>query len=153
MFKECSGLTTITLKLPAETLAKYCYQDMFRTCINLQTAPELPATTLAEYCYSGMFYECTKLGTAPVLPAETLAAGCYQNMFYKCTSLTKVVLRATKDGYLQTATDGWLLNIVPSTSDGKTRTLYKASDLSLTEGDNYGYPTGWTIKALSDLTD
>ena len=75
------------LVLPATTLTNYCYDNMFRGCTSLVTAPELPATTLANYCYDSMFYKCTSLTTAPELPATTLANSCYYYMFYGCSSL------------------------------------------------------------------
>ena len=34
---------------------------MFNGCTSLTTAPELPATTLAKYCYSDMFNNCKNL--------------------------------------------------------------------------------------------
>ena len=34
---------------------------MFYKCSSLTNAPKLPATTLAEYCYDYMFYDCSKL--------------------------------------------------------------------------------------------
>ena len=76
-------------KLPATTLANYCYQEMFTYCTALTTAPELPAKTLAELCYCLMFSGCTALTTAPALPAETLAGSCYTGMFSGCTKLLK----------------------------------------------------------------
>ena len=89
LFSDCTGLTSAeNLVLPATTLARSCYANMFSKCTSLATAPALPATTLATQCYSGMFYGCTKLTTAPVLPATTLASHCYNSMFYGCTSLT-----------------------------------------------------------------
>jgi len=76
------------LDLPASTLAKRCYLDMFAGCSSLTTAPKLPATTLAEYCYWEMFAECGSLSVAPELPATALAYGCYASMFEGCRSLT-----------------------------------------------------------------
>ena len=88
MFNACTGLTTAP-ELPATTLADYCYDDMFDECTSLTTAPELPATTMANYCYRWMFTDCSSLTTAPELPATTLAEGCYESMFSNCTSLTE----------------------------------------------------------------
>ena len=87
MFWNCTSLSTAP-ELPATTLANYCYQGMFNGCTSLTTAPKLPAETLATYCYSNMFNGCTKLTTAPSLPATTLTQGCYSNMFQGCTKLT-----------------------------------------------------------------
>lgn len=84
------------LILPWNTLANFCFEDMFYGCKNLTTTPELPATTLAEYCYNGMFNGCNSLTTAPVLPATTLLKCCYGSMFKNCTSLTTApVISAT----------------------------------------------------------
>ena len=87
MFMGCSKLTTAP-KLPAKTLANNCYEYMFSDCTALTTAPKLPAETLAGSCYTGMFSGCTKLLKAPMLPAKTLAEFCYNAMFSGCTSLT-----------------------------------------------------------------
>ena len=95
MFQGCTSLTT-TPELPATTLANYCYQYMFKGCRSLVNAPELPAETLANYCYCCMFLGCTSLTTAPNLPATTLAEYCYDEMFTGCTSLvTAPTLPAT----------------------------------------------------------
>ena len=87
MFNGCTGLTTAPT-LPAETLKGNCYNYMFKGCTGLTSAPALPAETLAPYCYCKMFSGCTNLTSAPALPAEKLADGCYSDMFSDCTSLT-----------------------------------------------------------------
>lgn len=89
MFSGCTALETAPV-LPATTLAEACYTQMFGGCTALKTAPEeLPATTLAGACYNKMFSGCIALETAPKLPAKTLAVGCYSEMFSGCTALTK----------------------------------------------------------------
>ena len=88
MFRGCTSLTSAP-DLPATTLAEGCYQGMFKGCINLSKAPELPATYLGRMCYNQMFSECTSLVKAPDLPAKILTYRCYDNMFSECTSLTK----------------------------------------------------------------
>ena len=88
MFSQCSSLTTAP-ELPATTLSRGCYNNLFRDCTNLSAAPELPATTLAEFCYSLMFQNCIALTSATELPASTLAGNCYRDMFKGCTSLTE----------------------------------------------------------------
>ena len=88
MFEGCKSLTTAPSELPATTLAKYCYDSMFESCTSLTTAPELKATTLNSMCYYQMFSACKSLTTAPQLPATTLASGCYERMFEGCKSLT-----------------------------------------------------------------
>ena len=83
--------------LPATALTSECYEQMFRGCTSLETAPELPAMTLTDSCYINMFKDCTSLTTAMTeLPATTLTDSCYHNMFAGCTSLaTAPVLSAT----------------------------------------------------------
>ena len=87
MFSGCTSLITAP-ELPATALAQWCYSAMFSGCASLTTAPELPATSLADYCYGSMFSGCTSLTTAPELPVTTLASSCYGAMFSGCTSLT-----------------------------------------------------------------
>ena len=81
IFRSSKVYDASNLILPATTLTKYCYRNMFNGCTSLATAPVLPATTLTNYCYYSMFYGCTSLATAPVLPATTLANSCYMSMF------------------------------------------------------------------------
>lgn len=90
LFKDCKQLISAPT-LPAETLSAYCYKMMFYKCSFLSSAPELPARTLAPHCYEGMFYSCsTSMSTPPELPATQLAPACYKQMFYLCTSLTSL---------------------------------------------------------------
>ena len=99
LFINCTGLTDASnLILPADTLTKGCYFNMFSLCSSLISAPELPATALAENCYDNMFSGCTSLTTAPsILPATTLAAGCYTRMFRGCSSLFNApIISATR---------------------------------------------------------
>ena len=81
-------------------IADYCFNNMFRGCISLITAPSLPSTTIAYYCYYSMFRDCTSLITLPCLPATTLKQSCYENMFYGCTALK---VSSTKTGSYQYA--------------------------------------------------
>ena len=88
LFYNATGLTSASmLSLPATTLSKRCYSNMFNGCSYLTTAPELPATTLAPDCYYNMFNGCSSLTTAPELPAMEMKEGCYLGMFKNCTSL------------------------------------------------------------------
>ena len=76
-------------KLPATTLAAYCYSGMFNNCTSLTDPPELPATTLDSGCYYKMFQGCTGLIEEPRLPAMNLSGSCYMYMFKGCTSLRR----------------------------------------------------------------
>lgn len=116
------------LELPATTLAKACYADMF-TEMNgcLKKGPtELPAPELADSCYAGMFSGCrpytgvyqtrNDFTTAPVIKALSLqncsgdiASAC-KNMFYGCTALTTVTAHFLAWGTTNSPTENWLPN-------------------------------------------
>lgn len=64
MFEDCSnGIhgTTGMVKLPATTLANYCYSNMFARCTSLRALPALPATTITTGAYEYMFDGCSNL--------------------------------------------------------------------------------------------
>ena len=49
---------------------------MFRDCTSLTSAPKLPATTLAAYCYERMFAGCTNLTSVTMLaPSDQISEG------------------------------------------------------------------------------
>ena len=137
MFKACYSLTTAP-KLPATTLATRCYQNMFDDCNVLTAAPELPVTTLADYCYSTMFRYCTALTDAPALPATTLTQGCYSNMFNGCTSLNNITMLATDISKKYCFKD-WVSDV------SKTGTFTKAAEMTSLPTGNSGIPSGWTV--------
>lgn len=117
IFKGCDLLTTAP-ELPATILADFCYCDMFCGCTSLSEAPELPAVTLATGCYYNMFLNCFSLTEAPALSAITLAEACYSQMFFSCTSLTEApALPATtlaEGCYANMFVDCFSLTIVPA---------------------------------------
>jgi hypothetical protein len=129
MFYYCANLTTAP-ELPASTLAKYCYYAMFYGCTNLTTAPELPATILANECYRSMFYGCTNLTTAPELPATTLAGSCYRTMFYN----SGIKISETQIGIYQKT---WR---IPTTGTSTTATDWNTNMLTGTGGTFTGSP-------------
>ena len=86
MFAYCKNLTAAP-KLPATTLADYCYQAMFIECEKLSSAPELKAVVVHEGSYQRMFANCTRLKAAPVLPATEVRASGYSQMFSGCSSM------------------------------------------------------------------
>ena len=139
MFSFCTSLTTAP-ELPAETLANACYGRMFVECTSLTTAPELRATTLANNCYAYMFYGCTSLTTAPELRATTLAVSCYNSMFQGCTNLNYVKCLAT-DISAEWCLDNWLDGV------SATGTFVKASGATWAVAGEKGIPSGWTVNA------
>lgn len=150
MFNGCTGLT-IAPALPATTLADYCYSDMFNGCSSLTTACELPAVTLKESCYDSMFSGCTSLTTAPALPATALVDYCYWAMFRGCTSLSSVVCLATDISATDCTVD-WLDGVA---AEG----IFTAADKTVAwKADNTeGIPSGWTrenvVAVINDETN
>lgn len=143
MFNKCSKMIDASnLILPATTLAKFCYSNMFYNCTSLTTAPELPALELADNCYQNMFLNCTSLTTAPELPAKTLANSCYLGMFRTCTSLYKITMLATDIS----ATDclrTWVYGV------SSTGTFVKHPDMNSLPTGTSGIPEGWTVTDAS----
>ena len=139
LFINCTNLVSAeSLILPATKLAISCYQNMFRDCISLTTAPALPATKLAASCYWGMFQNCTSLTTAPELPATNLAFFGYSFMFQGCRNLNYIKCLATNLGLMPT-TDNWVRNVAP------TGTFVKAAGMTKWTTGNNGIPSGWTV--------
>ena len=140
MFQGCTALTTAP-ELPATQLAAYCYYYMFYGCTALTAAPELPATQLANYCYYSMFQGCTALTAAPELPATELAQYCYYQMFRDCSKLATVTCLATSGINQSGSTANWLRG-AGSQVQG-TKTIYTVSTADWPSGNN-GIPSGWT---------
>ena len=124
-------------KLPATKLAPYCYKNLFENCYSLTSASELPATTMATGCYQGMFNSCTHLTTAPTLPAKKLATYSYRYMFSSCLKLNSVTSYANDIS----ATDCtyWWLDSVASTG-----TLHNLGTATYEKNSINGIPSGWT---------
>ena len=139
-FYNCTSIVSVAPDfLPATTLAKYCYYNMFSGCTSLTTAPELPATTLAAYCYYEMFYGCTSLVNAPVLPATTLVDGCYSYMFYGCSKLSYIKAMFTTTPSIS-YTSNWLRGVASS------GTFIKNPNATWNVIDYNSIPYGWTVK-------
>lgn len=69
----------------------YAFAGLFKNCKGLKDVENLilPATTLSRKCYYEMF-KSTSIGKSPILPNATLAAGCYEEMFAECPDLTVI---------------------------------------------------------------
>lgn len=124
------------LVLPAMTLSRGCYANMFKECVGMTKAPDLPATELAFLCYNSMFYNCDALTTAPDLPATTLMKGCYFQMFWDCEHLNSVKCMAT-DISAESCTTQWLYNV------SESGTFITPSATDWTENSEDGIPSGW----------
>lgn len=88
MFKHCTSLVSAPI-IFAITLNVDSCSMMFSECYNLvNVQPQLYATILFTNCCYEMFNECQSLVNAPILPAVSLAKTCYKEMFRHCYSLT-----------------------------------------------------------------
>lgn len=86
-FYNCTSIVSVAPDfLPATTLTKECYYEMFYGCTSLTTAPEFPATTLASYCYQYMFYGCSKLNYIKMLATDISATDCLLGWVYNVAS-------------------------------------------------------------------
>ena len=135
MFKNTA--ITKAPKLPATKLAPYCYKNLFENCYSLTSASELPATTMVEGCYQGMFNSCTHLTTAPTLPAKKLAKYSYRYMFSSCLKLNSVTSYA--NDISATECTHWWLDSVASTG-----TLHNLGTATYEKDSLDGIPVGWT---------
>lgn len=63
MFQNCKSLIKGPSILPATIIRDWSYSYMFKGCTSLVNAPELPAETLSKSCYYQMFYGCKSLKT------------------------------------------------------------------------------------------
>lgn len=125
-----SGCTTVInadkLVLPATTLSKQCYCNMYNRAINLAKPPSLSAaTTLAVGCCQNMYYNSPNNTSFSVaesyfLPATTLVQDCYRQMFYGCSNFNKITCLATSGINTNNSTNNWLTNT--SSSGTFTRT-------------------------------
>ena len=151
LFQGCGGIHSLDSKkivLPATTLTKGCYDNMFCFCPNLTTAPALPATTLTESCYANMFSGCWNLTTAPDLPATTLTRNCYFDMFSDCTKLNYVKCLAT-DISADNCTGAWLDGVSGSGTFIINKGLDKDYPAPWTRGID-GIPDGWTVEKATE---
>jgi len=130
----------------ATTLSRdHCFEGFFSSDENLISAENLvlPATTLSRHCYMNMFSWCTGITKAPVLPAASLNYMCYVFMFWECTSLSHVTCLATDISYTYSGTkctDGWLSGVAAS------GTFVKAAGMTGWPTGTSGIPSGWTIQ-------
>ena len=174
--KLFSGVTSITsaenMALPATTVKKQCYSQMFQACTNLTKTPKVIGSSAmtwdGDYCFSDMFNSCTSLTTVPsgLLPAKNLSSACYWCFFQYCSNLTNTpLLPATtlvSNCYLEMFKGCTNLNHIealftttPSSSymsnwvSGVTNsgTFYKNSEATWTSSCGTStYPCNWTVE-------
>lgn len=105
-----------TDKYDLTELGEGVFGSMFSTISSQIKSAEnlvLPATTLTKNCYNQMFSYCTSLEKAPVLPATTLVQECYLYMFQHCTSLNEITCLAT-DISARDCTSSWVTSVTSS---------------------------------------
>lgn len=142
LFRYCYNiLNAAELKLPATTLADYCYYQTFMNCSNLITAPPLPATSLASHCYDSMYWSCHELTSAPILPAATLVDSCYRDIYYSCVRLQYIKMLAT-----DISASDCLYHWTTEVADNGT--FVKAKGVTLPSGTS-GIPEGWTVEEVA----
>ena len=122
--------------------ANRAFRELFRDNDKLSDASGLllPATTLAKDCYRQMFYACTSLTTAPELPAPELVEACYNRMFLNCFSLNSVTCLAT-DISAPSCVFNWLQYAGSDVTGTKT---FNAVSTAEWPTGNSGIPSGWT---------
>lgn len=83
-----SKVKDVFVTLP-DFCADGCYEEMFKNCTDLFSAPLLRSNSAAPMCYKGMFAGCTSLQVAPDINCEPNEQRCFEEMFMGCTSITK----------------------------------------------------------------
>ena len=147
MFQGCTNLVTAPKVIGSSAMTwsgDYCWSDMFNTCTSLINAPELPATTLGTQCYWFMFQDCTSLETAPVLPAITLNHQCYQGMFNGCSSLNYIKAMFTTTPS-NTYTNSWVSGVASSGTFVKNSAATWGGSCSTSK-----IPCNWTVITESE---
>lgn len=137
-----SGLVHPPKTLPALVAADYCYLQMFFNCNNLINTPKILTTVLAQHCFHAMFRNCTSLTSAPELPASTLVDTCYQKMFQNCTNLNHVTCLATNISATN-CVDNWLAGV------SSIGIFEKESSMNNWTTGSSGIPSGWTVQTAS----
>lgn len=170
--KLFSGATNLTsaenIIIPATSLRKQCYSQMFQGCTSLSKTPNTIGSStinwnVGDYVMSDMFHGCTSLTTVSpnLLPALNLTTACYWYMFEDCSSLTAspILAASTSSSYCyrgmfkncsslktvtcllttnQTFTE-WLSGVA------ENGTFYKDSNAAWSSGNN-GIPSSWTVE-------
>ena len=131
------------LKVVSTTLYQSSFNGTFRSCTNLQKAPDLSIpTTLGQETYSSMFEACTSLSQPPsVLSATTAQLSSYKRMFCMARSGT-VSAQMTKSPIM-------IGNFGSETSVSKDFQVFKGNG-SLTEVKCFWTNTSNSFGSLSE---
>ena len=113
----------------------------------------LPATTLAKSCYNSMFRDCKALTAAPALPATTLVQTCYDRMFNGCSNLSSVTCLATEGINQNNSTYDWLDGVAASgTFTAATDATWPEGVNGIPSGWTRKNPNGSAYRPLAEAT-
>jgi hypothetical protein len=147
LFNDVTGFTDASnLILPATACTEQCYRNFFAGT-NVINAPKLPALTLAPYCYCNMFINAKQLEVSPDLLAPVLVEGCYTGMLHMQGTMAEAdkKLRYCRCLATDISARNCVLNFFNNTNVASNGVFVKAaSNNSWTRGSN-GIPTDWTI--------
>lgn len=101
--------TDFTSRTTLANNANYAFSGFFGGAKIVDASKLLLPTNTVASCYDNMFRDCTLLTTAPTLPATTLAASCYNYMFGGCTNLSYIKCLATTN--IQGNCGSWLSGV------------------------------------------
>ena len=111
LFSAGKMIDTSNLILPATNTTEACYRSLLDNNSTLIYTPKiLPALTLTKECYVNMFNKAYNIITSPILPALTLAQECYGGLFWNCSKLDNITCLATNISASQ-CTNMWVYNV------------------------------------------
>lgn len=148
LFQNCTGCTgdASNLIIPPNELRTCCYRNMFAGT-SIVTPPKLPALTLAPYCYVNMFINAKQLEVSPDLLAPVLVTSCYEGMLHMQGTMTEAQKKLRYCRCLATniSASSCTTNMFNDTNVPNNGVFVKAaSNNSWTRGSN-GIPNRWTV--------
>lgn len=147
-FSSASGLTDASnLILPATACTEQCYRNMFAAS-GVVNPPKLPALTLAPYCYCNMFINAKQLEVSPDLLAPVLVEGCYSGMLHMQESMTEAQKKLRYCRCLATdiSASYCILNFFNDANVAQGGVFVKAASNNRWPRGSSGIPTRWTIE-------
>ena len=90
MFKDCKNLTDVVSVLPAKTATLKCYQQMYLHCTGLTKIKcDIDLENTTTDCCNAMFSGCSNVTTAALkLKSSIVQNSAYASMFDGCSALT-----------------------------------------------------------------
>lgn len=143
-----SGFTDASnLILPATACTEQCYRNFFAGT-NVINAPKLPAMTLAPYCYCNMFINAKQLEVSPDLLAPVLVEGCYTGMLHMQGGMTESQKKLRYCRCLATniSARNCVANFFNNTNVANNGVFVKAASNNSWRRGSDGIPSRWTIE-------